>query len=237
MKLKASICSAVGMMMFFASMAGVAEEVCGNVIGPSSPVTLICSNGQALGYDESKKSVAWAAFSVAPGQTLDAKAVQSVSKSGAVAQSMQVDGVAPEGYQWLALSPGTEPSKSAVHVVPAKPSIANDAWPELMRYVSSVAKRYEGVQVVTGAYSDLPYAYTEHQQVIPTKFYVAIYVPAKERGMAFLLPNETLGRGAVYDHLLTIDDLEGQVGVELFNTLDKDVERRVEGRISVATLW
>ena len=96
------------------------------------------------------------------------------------------------------------------------------------------AAKYDGVFVVTGGVleKDLKTIGEEHVAV-PNQFYKIILDnnKGKIKMLAFLMPNKNSDK-ALYEFVVSVDDIEKLTGIDFFSELDDPIESKLEASSS-----
>ena len=107
-------------------------------------------------------------------------------------------------------------------------------WNTLEQKVRYWAAKYDGVFVVTGGVleKDLKTIGEEHVAV-PNQFYKIILDnnKGKIKMLAFLMPNKNSDK-ALYEFVVSVDDIEKLTGIDFFSELDDTIESKLEASSS-----
>jgi endonuclease G len=120
---------------------------------------------------------------------------------------------------------------------PQKPGFNRGIWKKLETLVREFAEDDGFLWVVTGPVleNDLP-TIGKNEVAIP-RFYYKVLLdinPPEYKAIAFLLPNES-SDSELTDFTMSIDELEGTIGIDFFPNLDNEIEDSVEAKCDVKT--
>jgi endonuclease G len=87
----------------------------------------------------------------------------------------------------------------------------------------------DGLYIVCGPIlSDAPFsAMGENNVSVPKRYYKAVYDPKNRKAIAFIFKNGT-SSGKLSSYCVSIDEVEKQTGIDLFPTLDDELEKEIE---------
>ncbi len=209
------------------------------VPGPSDQV--LCRDAYAVGYNYTNKVADWVAYHV----TAD-----SVSLSYPRNDNFREDLEIPVGYRavlsdysgsgydrgHLAPNATVDYSFNAMdesfllsNITPQLASFNRGAWASLEEYFRDCTVEVDEMYVVTGTVVSAASGSVGNQVKIPTKYYkAAIKISSPAKAMAFLLPHEDIATDHLPDYLVSVDQLEAEVGIDLFSAVRDDIESSVE---------
>ena len=128
------------------------------------------------------------------------------------------------------------------NVCPQNHNLNSGAWNDLEKQVRYECKYYDKIWVVCGPYFDSnQYGYIGEDHVkVPDGFFKALLARNKKTGqyvsIGFLFPNKACKRNLSL-YVMTVDDLEKKVGMDLFYNLDDGVENSIESTIDPYDDW
>lgn len=209
---------------------------------PGNPDQVLCRDAYAVGYNYQTKTPDWAAYHIT---------AESVSASYPRNDRFREDTDVPEAYSasladyagsgydrgHMAPNATVDYSFTAMdesfllsNIAPQLPNFNRGVWAKLEDYMRNCVNEVGELVVVTGAISKGSTTRIGDGVVVPTAFYKAAIKPTSPAGaMAFLLPHEAglpsddLGR-----FLISVNDLEAETGIDLFENVRDDVEIKIE---------
>jgi endonuclease G, mitochondrial len=115
------------------------------------------------------------------------------------------------------------------NMAPQVPDFNRGIWNDLENRVRSWVKKRGELIILTGPIlkKGLPTIGRMNQIAVPEKFYKIIYDPAHEEAIAFLFPNEGSVE-LVKSFTISIDDLEVMTGIDFFEKLPDNLEKKLE---------
>ena len=105
-------------------------------------------------------------------------------------------------------------------------------WNRVEQQVRSWARKFDTLYVVTGpVLTDKGLDQIGSNGVtVPERFYKAIYCPAYQQMIAFLVPHRD-SEASLKTFYLTVDELEKITGIDFFPELSDDIEEQMESQI------
>ena len=128
------------------------------------------------------------------------------------------------------------------NVCPQDHNLNAGLWNDLEKQVRREARYYKRVYVVTGPVVGRGIYGTvgENKVQIPDGFFKALMAPQKNGkgyvSIGFYFPNKSL-RGGLADYAMTVDKLEEMIGMDLFYSLDTDLQDAAEAKIDPYGDW
>lgn len=115
------------------------------------------------------------------------------------------------------------------NIAPMKLAYYNHIWLKLEELIRLWSKDTEGLYVICGAVlTDAPFsAMGENNVSIPKRFYKAVYNPENQRSIGFIFRNG-MSSGKLNSYAVSIDEIEKEAAVDLFPTLDDELENKLE---------
>lgn len=162
-----------------------------------------------------------------------------------VAGSPTASSYASSGYDRGHLKPAADSRSSAAemrnsflmtNMAPQSPNLNRGIWKKLEEGVRTWGLAYGEVHVTCGP-SDLTDHTLSSGVRVPSAFWkVVLRTSPDTTCLAFRFPNANKVPGALEDYLVTVDELEAELGMDLFPSLPDAIERRVEA-VSSKTTW
>ena len=109
---------------------------------------------------------------------------------------------------------------------PQRPRFNRGIWKKLEAKVRSWAKKDTIIVVAAGVLKGSKHI-GKNDVLVPEFYYKVIYVPSKEKAIAFLLPNKA-STAPLKTFVIPIDALEEHTGIDFFPALDDDTENTLE---------
>lgn len=202
---------------------------------------IIHHKGFSLSYNSSYVQPSWVAYKVTKAQVnrddkVKAKYIPDpeVNTRSATKKDYKQGGyVMAQFVSYLDIKqiPGAvEESFYMTNITPMKLAFHNHIWlltEELIRLWS--ASSTEGLYVVCGPIlSDAPFpAMGDNNVSVPTRYYKVVYDPENKKAIGFIFRNGT-SSGKLKAYAVSIDKVEQETGIDLFPSLDDDLEMQVE---------
>ena len=128
------------------------------------------------------------------------------------------------------------------NVCPQDHNLNAGLWNDLEKQVRKEARYYKKVYVVTGPVVGRGIYGTvgENKVQIPDGFFKALLAPKKKGkgyvSIGFYFPNKS-SRGKLADFAMTVDQLEEMLGMDLFYSLDPDLQNAAESKMDPYGDW
>lgn len=229
-----------------------------NIGWPGDEGELVKHSAMALAFDDRHKVAQWVMHmiikEVATGRTTrtnDFRPDPKVSTGTAVEQDYFLKWVDDNGKTQydgfgfdrghLAASADFRWNQSALsesyyysNMTPQRPGFNRESWAEVEDYVRGYAiENNTDIFVITGPvlHDDLPHIKRSINKVsIPEYHYKVAYDPERERGVAFLMPNERC-EGPAEAYVVPIREVEEKTGLNFFPNLDPETAERAETEV------
>ncbi len=119
------------------------------------------------------------------------------------------------------------------NISPVKLAYYNHIWLTTEKMIRLWTTGTDGLYVVCGPIlTDAPFPTIGDNNVsVPKRFYKAVYDPANQKAIGFIFKNGT-SSGSIKSYAVSIDEIEKETGIDLFPTLDDEVEKKIEGNIN-----
>lgn len=114
------------------------------------------------------------------------------------------------------------------NISPQRYEFNSGVWNRLEQKVRYWAEKYNGIYVITGGVlSDNLKTIGYEEVAIPNYFYKVLLTKDKKRMIAFLVPHKDSEK-ALYEFVVSVDDLEKLTGIDFFPQLDDSAENEME---------
>ncbi len=216
-------------------------------------VEVIHHNYYSLGYSERHEQAAWVCYVLnkdelrIPNVKRHDRFIEDTSVSTKSANYYDYRGsgysrghMAPAGdmaFNEKAMKESFYMSNMSPQVIPFNGGV----WRELEESVRDWAYKNDHLYVVTGPmlHEVIEYIGQKTKVAVPKYFYKAVMDidGSDKKGIAFIMPNEKSAK-PIMDYAVTIDELEQQLGFDLFPNLleDDDIEEKLESQTDTS-LW
>lgn len=114
------------------------------------------------------------------------------------------------------------------NISPQKYDFNSGVWNRLEQKVRYWAEKYDGIYVVTGGVlSDNLKTIGYEKVAVPNYFYKVLLTNDQKRMIAFLVPHKNSDK-ALYEFVVSVDDLEKMTGIDFFPQLEDSIENALE---------
>jgi endonuclease G len=229
---------------FIAADINIAYEL------PACAASLLTKHeGYTLQYDEKNEQARWVAYQLTAAETI--KQYERTNKF--IADPTIPSGSASDrdyrnsGYDRGHLAPAADMGWSAQtmaesfyysNMSPQVPAFNRGIWKRLEEHVRSWAMELDTIYVVTGPILSGNLQFIGPDQVaVPNYYFKAVlYFHGKDsKAIGFVMENRKL-QGSLYDYTITIDSLEKLTGLDLFASVDDQLETKIE-RTTCTACW
>lgn len=120
------------------------------------------------------------------------------------------------------------------NISPQVPEFNRGIWKQLETKVRNWAHDKDSIYVVAGPiFSDMDTRIGENEVRVPTSFYKVLYEPAKERIIAFILPNKGSSI-PLQEFVTTVDSVERVTSIDFFSQIPDNLENELESKIELS---
>lgn len=120
------------------------------------------------------------------------------------------------------------------NMIPQSPANNREVWRELEEYSRELAVRGKELYIVAGG-EGKEGAIANGRVIVPKYTWKVILVSNNgnvEQTIAVRIPNSEEVAGTDWrDYLVSVDEIEKKTGYDFFSALDKDIQRKIEGKI------
>ncbi len=114
------------------------------------------------------------------------------------------------------------------NVSPQKYDFNAGVWNRLEQKVRYWAAKYDGIYVITGGVlSDNLKTIGNEEVAVPNYFYKVLLTKDRKRMIAFLVPHKDSEK-ALYEFVVSVDNLEKMTGIDFFPKLEDSLENQLE---------
>ena len=206
---------------------------------------VIHHKGFSLSYNSSYVQPSWVSYKVTKAQVNNDEKVKAryiadpqVNTRSASKKDYKKGGYIMAqfvNYLDIKLIPDAVPeSFYMTNITPMKLAYYNHIWLKTEELIRLWSAGTEGLYVVSGPIlADAPFGTIgDHKVSIPKRFYKVVYDPQNQRAIGFLFKNG-MSSGKLYSYAKSIDDIEKETGVDLFPTLEDELESRIEAELDL----
>lgn len=206
---------------------------------PTSSDEVINHTYYSLGYSEEHEQAAWVYYHLTPPMVSGAASRGDNFRPDPKVSttSAELSDYVGSGYDRGHLCPAASMSLNAEsmsesfymsNMSPQAPSFNRGRWKQLEELVRSWVVDSIGIHVVSGPiFNDNKGTIGENEVTIPGYYYKAIYSPAKEKMIGFIMPNEKLSP-EVESFVTTVDSIELLTGINFFSSMDETLQDSLE---------
>jgi endonuclease G len=129
---------------------------------------------------------------------------------------------------------GQEETHYMSNIVPMKLAFYNHVWIRTEELIRLWNANTDGIYVVCGPIlTDTPFTTIGENKIsIPKRYYKAIYDPKNQKAIGFIFRNGSVP-GTLKSCAVSIDEIEKESGIDLFPTLDDELENKIESGFNV----
>ena len=194
-------------------------------------------------FDADSKMAFWVHYELksleSQGQTPRKDAFRADSR---VRRSATASDYRGSGYDRGHLKPASDSKLSAqemsqsflmTNIFPQTPALNRGIWKSLEEDAREWSVAYGSVHITTGPSVETK-GYLASGVRIPSACWKAVLRTYPDTSVvAFFLPNGTSIEGSLSDYVITVDELEERIGLDLFSGLEDDIEDKIEAKRSL----
>ena len=115
------------------------------------------------------------------------------------------------------------------NITPMKLAYYKHIWIKIEELIRLWTADTDGLYVVCGAIlTDAPFPTIGDNNVsVPNRYYKAVYDPVNQKAIGFIFKNG-MSSGKLNSYAVSIDEIEEKAEIDLFPTLDDELENRIE---------
>lgn len=119
------------------------------------------------------------------------------------------------------------------NIAPMKLAYYNNIWLKTEQMIRLWTLETEGLYIVCGPIlTDSPFPTIGSNNVsVPKRYYKAVYDPINQKAIGFIFKNGT-SSGSLKSYTVSIDEIEKVTGIDIFPTLDDEIEKKIEAEMS-----
>ena len=120
------------------------------------------------------------------------------------------------------------------NITPMKLAFYNHIWLKTEELIRLWSAETDGLYVICGPILlEAPFPTIGDNNVsVPNHFYKAVYDAKNQRAIGFIFKNG-MSSGKLNSFAVSIDEIERQTGIDLFPSLDDEIEKAVEGELDL----
>ncbi len=121
------------------------------------------------------------------------------------------------------------------NIAPMKLAYYNHIWLKTEQLIRLWTTNNHGLYVVCGPIlADSPFPTIGDNNVsVPKRYYKAVYDPDNQKAIGFIFKNGT-SSGKLKSYAVSVDEIEKETGIDLFPSLDDEIENKIEAGLSIA---
>jgi endonuclease G len=121
------------------------------------------------------------------------------------------------------------------NIVPMKLAFYNHIWLKTEELIRMWNANTDGLYIVCGPIlTDAPFTTIGENNVsVPKRYYKAVYDPKNQKAVGFIFRNGS-SSGSLKSYALSIDAIERETGIDLFQTLDNELENKIEAEFNAS---
>lgn len=119
------------------------------------------------------------------------------------------------------------------NIIPAKVAFYKYVWVKIEDLVRAWSIGTDGLYIVCGPIlKDSPFpTFGDSKISYPTRYFKAIYDPKNQKAIGFILKNGSTAP-KLKGYAISIDEIEEETGLDLFPSLDDDLEEKIESTLN-----
>ncbi|GAB4224812.1 MAG: DNA/RNA non-specific endonuclease [Francisella sp.] len=194
----------------------------------------LCRDGYVVGYNYKTKEASWVAF-----RLTKAKVANHFKRENKFKEDYDIPFVyratlndyANSGYDrgHLASYASMDFSKKSAeqsfllsNIAPQKAGLNQQGWERLETYERIWANMYDSIYVFTGPIykkQKIHKTIGDNKIAVPDYFFKIIYIPSKNKAIAFVMPNKQVNKNKVANYRVSIKDIEQRTGLHFLTNI------------------
>jgi endonuclease G len=206
---------------------------------------IIHHKGYSLSYNSSYLLPSWVSYRVTKSQVNEETNVKGkyISDPEVNTKSANKKDYKDGGYLMaqfvnyldiMQIPDAVEESFYMTNIVPMKLAFYNRIWCRTEKLIRLWTAGNDGFYVICGPIlTDAPFPAVigDNHVSVPKRFYKAIYDPKEKKAIGFIFKNG-MSSGTLKSFAVTIDDIERETGIDLFSTLEDELEIQIETKVN-----
>jgi endonuclease G, mitochondrial len=230
--------------LFFIPFVIVAQQT--DLLLPSTRdrEQIIHHKGYTLSYNSSYLLPSWVSYRVTKSQVNDEVAIKGkyipdpqVNTKSADKKDYKEGGYLMAQFvnylDIMQIPDGVDETFYMTNITPMKLAFDNHIWCKAERLIRMWTAENDGFYVVCGPIlADSPFTPIGDNHVsVPKRYYKAIYDPVGRKAIGFIFKNG-MSSGTLKSFAVSIDEIEQETGIDLFTTLDDELEKQIEMKVN-----
>lgn len=194
----------------------------------------LCRDGYVVGYNYQTKEAAWVAFKLTKSKVANRRERDDKFKEDEdvpFVYRATLSDYHKSGYDrgHLASYASMDFSKKSAdesfllsNMSPQKAGLNRQGWERLERNERIWANMYDAIFVYTGPIYKKQKVYKtigDNKIAVPDYFFKIIYVPSKNKAIAFVMPNSRVGKTKIANYRVSIKDIEQRTGLHFLDNI------------------
>lgn len=215
---------------------------------PGAREILIHHKGYSLSYNTSYLQPSWVAYKVIKSQVNDAGNVKQkyVEDPQVTYNSASKKDYKQGGYimaqlvsylDLMHIPDAAEETFYLSNITPMKLAYYNHIWLETEKLIRLWTTDTDGLYVICGpVLADSPFPTIGDNNVsVPKRYFKVVYDQKNAKMIGFMFKNG-MSSGKLSSYVMSIDEIEKETGIDLFASLDDDLESKLEAAVN-PELW
>ena len=204
---------------------------------------MIHHKGYSLSYNTSYLQPSWVAYKVSKSQINDDGSVKAkyaedpqLSSNSASKKDYKEGGyIMAQFVNFLDVKhipDAAEETYYLTNITPMKLAYYNHIWLKTEEMIRIWTTDTDGLYVICGPIlTDSPFPTIGSNNVsVPNRYFKAVYDPKNKKAIGFIFKNGT-SSGKLSGYAVSIDEIEKETGIDLFASLDDELEKEVEANL------
>lgn len=217
---------------------------CGQAVGqdelfqPRIQGEYLSNPNYLVDFDQESRTAFWVHYELKGGESSGSvERTNDFRVDSRTPQSAKATDYRGSGYDRGHLKPAGDSKSSTAemsqsflmsNMIPQTPSLNRGVWRQLEQDIRNWSVNYSAVHVSTGPSLSTKTRIGQGVRV-PTACWKAVLRTSPDTSaIAFMMPNSEKVQGSIEDYVITVDELESRIQIDLFPELPNDVEDRIE---------
>lgn len=202
----------------------------------------LVNNSYLVDFDEHSRIAHWVHYELLDFESMGTiQRTDDFRRDGRSARSAGAENYRGSGYDRGHLKPAGDSKSSAqemsssflmTNMAPQTPSLNRGIWRLLEQDIREWAVRYCALHVSTGPSLETKTRIGQSIRVPAACWKAILRTDPDTCAIAFMMPNNEKVEGSIEDYVMTVDELESLIQIDLFPQLPDSVEKRIESALA-----
>lgn len=217
-----------------------------NTFAPGIEGTPLFNSSYLVDFDEDSRIAHWVHYELLASESLGStQRTEDFRRDSRSTRSAGAENYRGSGYDRGHLKPAGDSKSSTqemsssflmTNMIPQTPALNRGIWRSLEQDIREWAVRYGAVHVSTGPSIETKTHIGQSIRVPAACWKAVLRTDPDTSAIAFMIPNNAKVEGNIEDYIMTVDELESMIQIDLFPALPEQVEGQIES-VRASNKW